>query len=100
MKILFIALVLTSSFARAAERTKVLGNIRGAKAKECFRVVDQEGNPVEGARVYGGFMLDSPNDYVLIDGVSDTNGEFVAEGRCKDRLRYQITKENYYKTSG
>lgn len=100
MKILFIALVLTSSFARAADRTKVLGNIRGAKAKECFRVVDQEGNPVEGARVYGGFMLDSPNDYVLIDGVSDTNGEFVAEGRCKDRLGYQITKENYYKTSG
>lgn len=100
MKTLCIALVLVVSSVYAADRTRVLGNIRGAKAKECFRVIDQDGNPIEGARVYGGFMLDSPNDYVLIDGVTDTNGVFVAEGRCKDRLGYRITKENYYKTSG
>lgn len=63
MKIICVALALVPFFGYCADQTKVLGNIRGAKAKECFRVVDQEGNPVEGARVYGGFMLDSPNDY-------------------------------------
>ena len=39
----------TMMFAVAADQTKVLGNIHGAKAKECFCVVDQEGNPVVGA---------------------------------------------------
>ena len=40
MKIICVALALVPFFGYCADQTKVLGNIRGAKAKECFRVVD------------------------------------------------------------
>ena len=82
------------------DRTKIEGNIHGAKAKECFRVIDQEGNPVVGANFRGAFVLDSWDDYQLVEGNSNTNGEFVLQGRAKDRLHYQITKDGYYATSG
>lgn len=100
MKILCVLLALLPFFGYCSDQTKVLGNIRGAKAKECFRVVDQDGNPVEGAHFRGAFVLDDWNDYQRVEGVSNTNGEFVAEGKSKDRLHYRITKDGFYKTSG
>ena len=59
MKIICVALALVPFFGYCADQTKVLGNIHGAKAKECFRVIDQEGNPVVGANFRGAFVLDS-----------------------------------------
>lgn len=100
MKIICVALVLVPFLGSCADQTKVMGNIHGAKAKECFRVVDQDGNPVGGAHFRGAFVLDGWNDYQRVEGVSNTNGEFVAEGKSKDRFHYRITKDGYYKTSG
>lgn len=69
----------------------------GAEAQERLRVVDFEGHPVAGARVWGGLQTgDSLNDYIEIRGQTNTNGEFVISGKCTNRIRCEITKEGYY----
>lgn len=69
----------------------------GAEAQERLRVVDSEGRPVAGARVWGGLQTgDELNDYIEIKGLTNTNGEFVICGKCTNRIRCEITKEGYY----
>ncbi len=69
----------------------------GAEAKECLRVVDQDGAPVVGAMMKGGLQTGGGrNDYIPIRGVTDTNGEFVIQGNCTEIMRCSITKDGYY----
>jgi hypothetical protein len=69
----------------------------GAQAKECLRVIDQDGHPVVGAKIRGGMITgDRHNDHVLIRGITDTNGEFVVQGKCTNRIRCGITMNEYY----
>ncbi len=71
----------------------------GAKVKEVLRVVDQDGLPVAGAKVWGGFQTgDGLNDFTPIDGVTDTNGVYVIEGKCTRGLRCRVTYDGYYKS--
>lgn len=72
---------------------------KGALAKVRIKVVDQDGVIVPGAKIWGAFTTGSGfNDYALVDGVTDTNGVFVARNRCNGRLRFDVRKEGYYRT--
>ena len=69
----------------------------GAEAKECLQVVDQDGAPVVGARIWGGLQTgDGYNDFLPINGNTDTNGEYVIQGKCTKRITCEITKDGYY----
>ena len=71
----------------------------GALAKECLRVVDQEGIPIAGSRVWGGVQTGgNRNDFIAISGFTNTNGEYIIEGNCTNRIRCDITKAGYYKS--
>lgn len=69
------------------------------KAKVQLKIVDQDGDPVENARIFGGFTTGTRvNDYAMLEGVTDVGGSYVASGPCNEFLRYEITKEGYYAT--
>ena len=82
-------------YKRATDVSRARGYAYGAKAKECFYVVDQDGKPVPGARIFGEFV-GGPE----VNGLTDKNGLYIAKGRCKDWLSYSFFKEGYYKTQG
>ena len=90
-------MILNASGPSAEELALAKARNNGAKAKECLRVVDQDGMPVFGARIDGGLQTgDGYNDYTPIKGATDTNGEFVVQGKCTNRIRCGITKDGYY----
>lgn len=74
----------------------VLSNDAYAKiafAQVRIQVVDQDGCVVPDAKIWGGFTCGGGmNDYVLVDGFTDTNGLYVAEGRCNEILRFEVRK--------
>ena len=70
----------------------------GAKAKVEFKVLDDGGNPVQGARVNVFFdMADRSKGRRLID-TTDTNGMFVAEAKTKGVLEVMVSRDGYYST--
>lgn len=72
---------------------------RVALAQIRFKVVDQDGVVVPDAKVWGGFTCGGGmNDYVLVDGLTNSNGEFVAQGNCNEFLRVDVTKDGYYRS--
>lgn len=90
-------LVLTAAGPSAEEMAFYKAYKNGAQAKECLRVVDQDGMPVFGAKIDGGIQTgDGYNDYTPIRGATDTNGEFVVQGKCTNRIRCGITLDGYY----
>ena len=90
-------MILNASGPSAEELALAKARRNGALAKECLRVVDQDGIPVFGARIDGELQTgDGCNDYTPIKGATDTNGEFVVQGKCTNRIRCGITKEGYY----
>ena len=55
----------------------------GPKAKECLKVVDQNGKPVQGAKIRGGFVTgDGLDDYTPVDGFTDAKGRLTAQDRA------------------
>ena len=72
---------------------------KGADAKIIYRVVDDEGIPVEGAAAHIWFRTTHPK--LVIDDWTvntDSNGMFIAEHRTNDRLSCRIYKDGYYHT--
>ena len=72
---------------------------KGADAKIIYRVVDDEGIPVEGASAHIWFRTTHPK--LVIDDWTvntDSNGVFIAEHRTNDRLSCRISKDGYYHT--
>ena len=73
--------------------------LKGADAKIVYRVVDDEGVPVEGATAHIWFRTTHPK--LIIDDWTvntDSNGMFIAEHRTNDRLSCGIDKPGYYHT--
>lgn len=69
----------------------------GAQAKVVIQVEDQDGVAVQGAKIWGAFTTGSGfNDYAMIEGLTNNEGKFVAQGRCNELLRVDITKDGYY----
>ena len=72
---------------------------RNALAQVRIKVVDQDGCVVPDATVWGGFTCGGGmNDFVPVDGVTNTNGTYVAQGKCNEFLRFEVRKEGYYRT--
>ena len=100
MKIIILSSIMISSAFCGIAQDVSLYNARehGALAKECLRVVDQEGLPVAGAKVWGGLQIGSSlNDFIPISGTTNTNGEYIIQGKCTNRIRCDITKDGYYR---
>ena len=90
-------MILKASGPSAEELALAKARNNGAQAKECLRVVDQDGMPVPDAKIEGGLQTGGGyNDYMPIQGATDTNGEFVVQGKCTNRIRCGITKDGYY----
>ena len=71
----------------------------GALARERLHIVDQDGVPVVGAKVWGGLQTGGNlNDFTPISGTTDTNGEYVIQGKCTNRIRCDILKSGYYRS--
>ena len=97
MLCLAFPLVLTAAGPSAEEMAFYKAYKNGAQARECLRVVDQDGMPVVGAKIDGGLQTgDGYNDYTPIRGTTGTNGEFVVQGKCTNRIRCGITLDGYY----
>jgi hypothetical protein len=73
--------------------------LKGADAKITYRVVDDEGMPVEGATAHIWFRTTCPK-LVIDDWVvnTDSNGMFTAAHKTNDRLSCGIDKDGYYHT--
>lgn len=100
MKIIAFIIGVCALAALGEDLTRAVGFSKGAWAKTCFSIVDQDNLPVEEARIYGGFTLGARDKCGLVDGVTDTNGGFIAEGKCNDWLHYSVTKDGYYMAEG
>ena len=83
------------------DKSRIIGETHGAYAKEILCVVDQNNVPLLNARIYGSFWPgDHGREYILVDGLTNKEGKYVAEGVSKWKLTYWVTKEGYYKSSG
>ena len=73
---------------------------KGADAKIIYRVVDDEGIPVEGAAAHIWFRTTHPK-LIIDDWIvhTDVNGVFVAKHKTNDRVSCGIDKEGYYHSS-
>lgn len=69
----------------------------GAESREILTVVDQDGMPVSDAKIWGGLQTgDGYNEFTPINGNTDTNGVYVIQGKCTNRISCRITKDEYY----
>lgn len=96
-KIILFVLVLLAIYHNANAGITYEIARKGAQAKVVFKVVDQEGAAVQGAKIWGGFTTgEMMNDYAIVDGFTDKDGLFVAENRCNEILRVDVKKDGYY----
>lgn len=94
---LALSLVSIAAGPNAEEMALYKARRYGAEAKEYLRVIDQDGAPVAGARVWGGLQTgDGYKDFIPIRGNTDTNGEYLVQGKCTNRITCEITKDGYY----
>lgn len=95
--VLMLPLIMMAAGPSAEEMALYNAREHGALAKECLRVVDQDGVPVAGARVWGGLQTgDGYKDFIPIDGITDINGEYVVQGKCTKRIACVIMADGYY----
>ncbi|MDH4162019.1 MAG: hypothetical protein OEW15_04940 [Nitrospirota bacterium] len=73
-----------------------------ASAKVTLKIVDEEGKPVERAKIGAGFMIRiySTTKEVEENGYSDSDGHFTASATAGDEVNFDVTKEGYYKSGG
>lgn len=72
---------------------------KGAKAKIIYRIVDDEGVPITNTVVHGTWRNDFPRKTWKESFVTDTNGEFVAEGKVGGAFGFYVKKDGYYMSS-
>lgn len=95
----YIVLPLTLNAAGPSAEELALYNARedGALICERLRVVDQDGTPVAGARIWGGLQTgDRIGDNTPVRGMTDTNGEYVVKGKVTRIFHCEISKDGYY----
>ena len=101
MKIIvaYCFMIVFALYASAQDLALYRARQYGALAMECLRVVDPAGLPVAGAKVWGGLQTGGNlGDFTPISGVTDTNGEYVIQGRCTNRIRCDMTEDGYYRS--
>ena len=92
--------VLHVATALAEEQEWSLRNqILGVKAKFTVRVVDENGKPVEGAKVWARFSQSSRGKFTVDEKFTGQDGCVTVSGRCDFYTRFVITKDGYYETS-
>ena len=96
-----VMLCMGCSYITALGQTELQRAINfGAEGKITFRVVDSAGSPVEGAAVKTVFIKSQKQDYTICEGLTDTNGLFVSEGKSYCDMNYRMSKDGYYQTDG
>lgn len=69
-------------------------------AKITVLVVDESGNPVEGAEVGVGFGENSQRKERPVDGFTKSDGRFSASEACNSSVGFRVKKSGYYMSSG
>ena len=80
-------------------RDQLLDNAwsNGAEGSVVFRVIDDEGNPVEGVRCTGWVRLFSIKEGgYSYHAETDTNGIVTIAGKCSESFSAFFTKDGYY----
>ena len=93
-----VALGLASTAVKAQEWS-LREQILGVKAKFIVRVLDETGQPVEGAKVWARFSRYSQGKFTIVEKLTDQDGRAEVGGRCDFYTRFVITKDGYYETS-
>ena len=99
MKVFVFTLLIVPTVVLAVAPDLTLYNAQrhGANVKFILRVIDQDGRPVSGAKISGGFQTGGNlNDNVPIRGVTDANGEYMVNGKSVGMVRCGISKDGYY----
>ena len=71
---------------------------KGAIARVVFRVVDDVGRPVSGAKVDVFFDMADRGEGRLVSGITDTNGVCVVEEKTVGVLKIEVSCDGYYRT--
>ena len=101
MRIVVVSSMMVYSAFCGMAQDVFLSNARkhGALARESLKVIDQDGRPVADAKVWGGVQTGGNlNDFIPISGTTNTNGEYIIQEKCTNRIRCDITKEGYYRS--
>lgn len=98
MKVISIALFLICALQGLAwDIDSARARRFGALMQENLCVVDQDGIPVQGARVWCGVQTGpGMNDYSVVSGSTDTNGEYCIQAKCTKAVNCRIRKHGYY----
>ena len=92
-----LTLALNAAGPRAEDMALYNARKKGALICECLRVVDQDGVPVADAKIWGGLQAgDGLNDNTPVRGMTDTNGEYVVQGKVTRIFHCEISKSGYY----
>lgn len=68
-----------------------------AEAMEYICVVEQNGEPIANAKIYGGLSTGyGISDYTPIEGHTDSTGCYLLVGKVAHRIRCDVTLEGYY----
>ena len=70
----------------------------GALARVEFKVLDEVGNPIQGATVNVFFDMADRSKCERIITTTDTNGICIAEAKTKGVLEIEVSGEGYYRT--
>ena len=96
----FLAMVVSAN-ASAAVHNKDVWRARdkGAEFDVVFRIVDDEGSPVVGARCGGWIYMERDRDHGCgYAEYADTNGCVRIVGKCSEWFSVVVRKEGYYRT--
>ena len=100
MRLVFLSLMcLMCSCSYALRNGWPVDFTDGALAEEVLHVVSDEGIPIAGVAISGGFQTGlGYRDFQPIRGVTDAKGVYVARGRCTGRMRLEVSRRGYYAT--
>lgn len=94
--IISVALLSMSTIALSGQ-TAVTSQWVYPQARVNVRVVDEAGNSLAGVKAELAFCSATNHlDGAPIEGITDANGLFIAQGFCDGRLGTRLTKDGYY----
>ena len=93
--LLFSMFVLSVSSICAADVATLEAQRRGAEVNMPLLIVDDNGNPVDGATVLYGFY-NGGSQSEKFEGSTDENGCYLIRGRCKYYVSWSVVKKGFY----
>jgi len=99
---LCLLIISNAFYAYSASSTKLKYAAQyGAEGKVTLHVVDDQGVPVSDAEAdVALFEKSSYANIKKLEGVTDTNGFFIVEGKTIGEMRYSIKNDEFYITRG